>query len=1287
MAGGRPPRDDAPKRYPELEELAAWFSQAMADAGYPSPNAVVRAEIAHKNVVYGIHGAARFLKLDVVRALAVGLGRDPVEVEPLWTRAKEAVDRAAADQLAARTPHLTSWAQLPLPELALRNLVEAQSKAVERLPYDRLAVEEPPMSAVYVRPRIRASARAGEGHAPRDVRTAGDGDGARRSADSGREEGPVLDAVLPVPDALARHDHLLITGEPGAGKSTLSSHLAWTLSRIWLRQDTSLEAPVPEPVIPVRIAARTLVDQGGSWSAVLCQAARRSLGRSLVADPDPTLFASRVQGARWLVMVDGLDEIADHDARTGVIRTIAQHARAGSDYRFVVTTRPLPESELAPLRTPLVGAYGMEPFRDAELRDFAGKWFAAQYEGDKERARAAADRFLKETRDGRLQELVRNPLLATIAAVNATVDRSRPLPTSRLSLYQRFCEHLLTRGESAAAVRAELYRRHRDDPERRAFHLWLEEDKQEVLGVLGRCRMEGEGSLAEAALRWVREHPAGRPLPAGWETEVREFLQGTGLMVPADDDYRFLHHSFAEFMAAQSYALEIPPEFPDVEDWIRRAYKDDEQTFVMFVFCMWSERPECQRDRITDELLTGTRGGHERTLLAGLLLAEGVSLGEAEEARVLDRLEAVARNADADDSEEALEVLGGLGGRPSVLERLERMASSELLGPMPRLYAVEGYSQAGEAEEAERLLGLVLGWIYGAVPRAAEVACSIGEGARDAVRRRAWALAQGPESNVFLRARSAVALERLGHPEEAATLAREVLTDPLAGSPQLKEAAEAWTKAIPAEAAVVARLAQQRPAVDQQGRATVAKVLEEAGESEAAALLAGEVLRSGTPDSSALTSAARTWVKVRGTDAVATVLEAVATSSADQGHDLDTPAALLSSVAVFAAESQIVEWAKDVLTEHRWGTFEGGAVVSTWLASGGPAAVDEVMARIDRGRLLEGYARAEAAEVLLDAGARAEAAELAECALRTPNLSNKRYQQSAEVLLKVAGEGAAEQLRTVWDECPGLGINSAWLHGVLDACGSYEEEAPRLSAAARHFATELIDLGSVQSSDVLLALEALGELDGRGSIPYVVRTAKEHSELSWQNLCDIAQGLAALGEREAALELWRHAIAMPYPPQQSELRLLMDIERAEAVAEAAGWMRELIADPGTYAPRRLRLRQLLAWLMAGQAAAEPDAPHAPAARDVPGARDAGGAGDTRGARDAPTAPGAPVAPLGCGIPVGSEIPGGQGVRAASDVPAAGPVPGQEPDAAPGAVVADAVPDAVRGGRSVPAPRR
>lgn len=1184
MAGGRPPKESGTKRYPELEELAAWFSQSMASAGFESPNAVVRAEIAHKNVVYGIHGASRFLKLDVVRALAVGMGRDPSEVEPLWIRAKEAVDRAAAARRDAETPLLTSWTQMPLPELALRNLVEAQSKAVERLPYSKLGVEEPPLSMVYVRPRIRGTVRTGESHTRGDVRI--DGDGALRVTASGRGDGAqVLDSILPVPDALARHNHLLITGEPGAGKSTLSSHVAWTLSRIWLRQDSSLDAPTSEPVIPLRVAARTLVDQSGSWSAVLCQAARRSLGRSLVADPDPHLFAGRVQGARWLVMVDGLDEIADHDARSDVIHTIAQHARAGSDYRFVVTSRPLPEAELAPLRRPFIGAYDIEPFGAAELRDFAGKWFATQYEDDQERARAATDRFLKETQDGRLRELVRNPLLATIAAVNATVDPSRPLPTSRLSLYERFCSRLLTRGATAATVRSELNRRFRDDPERRAFHLWIDEKKHEVLGALGRCRVEGEASLSEAAWRWVQEHAGERCLPGGWQAEMREFLQGTGLLVPAEDDFRFLHHSFAEFVAAQSYAREISPNFPDVERWIRRALKGDERTFAMFVFCMWSERVGCAAEHITNQLMQGTRGGYERTLLAGLLLAEGVSVGDENRKLILDRLEAVARGADVDECGKALEALGALGGQASVLERIKRMAASEILDPVSRLYAVEAFSQAGDAGVAEQLLGSVLGGIYGALPKAAEVACLIGQGAREAVRRRAWGVVKGPPANAFLLARVAVALERLGYPQEVAEIARKVLENSEAKESNLKEAVEAWIKAIPADAALVSQLALDRPPVDQQGRAVIAKVLEEFGELEAAARLAGEVLGSGTPDTRALKSAAQIWIKVRGAAGVPIVMEAFANSSADLGHDLDAPSALLKTVAVFAKDAEIVDWAREVLGEHRWGAYEGGGVVSVWLAVGGSAVAGEIMERIARGRLLEGYARAEVAEAMFDAGARREAGELAECALRTPNLSKNRYERSASVLLKVDGDRAAGKLEDIWRESPGINVDSAWLHGVSVASYDHEAEIPLMEGVACRFARELLDLDTVESDDVLLALEIIAELEGRKSIPYIVDMAKEKVEyrLTWANFYNIARGLAAMGERASALELWRHAISLSIPPHHADLLLLTDIQASEATEEATGWMRELIADPSTYPPRRLRLRQMLAWL----AAAEP----------------------------------------------------------------------------------------------------
>lgn len=1182
MAGGRPPKHGGVERYPELEELAAWFRRAMADAGYDTPNAVVNAEIAHKNVVYGVVNAARFVKLEHVRALAVGLGRDPAEVVPLWQRAKEAVDRAAAARQDAEAPRLTSWTQLPVPTLAVRNLVEAQSKAVERLPYAMLGVEEPPLSALYVRQQIRA---AGTG-APDDSRSGG-GETGQHLPEAERDGKPqnVPDSVLPVPDALARHEHLLLTGEPGAGKSTLSSHLAWTLARVWLREETALEAPLDEPVVPVRIAARSLVGRSGAWSGVLCEAVRLSLGNSLVTEPDRALFAGRPEGARWLVMVDGLDEIADRDARTDVIRTLAQHARTGSDYRFVVTTRPLPEAELAPLRGSLVGAYRIEEFGPGELRDFAGKWFAAQHadDGDDgERARAAADRFLKETEDSRLHELVRNPLLATLAAVNATVEPARPLPTSRLSLYQHFCDRLLTRGMSDARARADVRRRYQDDPERCALHLWLHAHQRELLGALGRCRVEGETSLRERALEWVTEQEG--PLLVGGESEVREFLQGTGLLFGGEDDLRFLHHSFAEFIAAEAYAREIPPGFPDVEDWVRRAFKGDERTLAIFVFCLWSQRPECEADSIAARLLGGAGGGHERVLLAGTLMAEGVWLSDGNRAAVLTGLEAIGRNAlDASDKDRAFEALGALGQQPDVLRRLERIAIAEHLGPMLRLRAVEAYSRAGEPETAERLLRDCLGWLYDPLPRAARVACALGESARSAVRERARAMLDEQDTDAYERSYAAETLEGLGLCGEAIGLARQVLADPWAARGPLRRATETWIKAAgQGDLSDIAELAVRRSERDHSGTLAIAEALKSNGEPEGAAHVAGGILRQAVFQSHQLTPAAGIWIDVRGDEGWDTLSQAVEESSGRRGW-LWICGGLLCAAAGRVTRADIAAHARNLLIGGgRYGEPGTGDVLTAWLKAEGRSAVAPVMELTCGGTDLRQMDQAVTAEALLEAGAGAEAAELAELALRTPMGNQYFYAKAVKVLLKAHGDSAAGLLEAIWSDSPELACNQAWLEGVLNELPQHEEVS--LDRTVCHFAREVLGLPAANSGLALLAWRRLVAIEGHDAVPELVRAAKECVKLCVLHMSDAARELAAMGERSAALEVWRYTIDLPFPRARVPLQVLLDLQAAGATEEAAGWLRELIADPGTYGPRRLWLRQMLAWLTTAESA-------------------------------------------------------------------------------------------------------
>ncbi|MXG27246.1 NACHT domain-containing protein [Streptomyces sp. YIM 132580] len=1174
MVGGRPPKSDQ-QRYTELEELASWFRQAVTDAGYESLNAVVRAEIAHKNVVYGICGATRMVKPEVVGAFAVALGREPSDVMPVWMRAKEAMDRSASAAKEKRTPRLSSWTELPLPSLAVRNLLEAQAKAVERLPYDMLGVTEPPLSAVYVRQQIRASGPASDGVSRKAV-LSDEAPGtpvqmaAARHRDARRAE-----SQLPIPTVLGRHQHLLITGEPGAGKSTLSSHLTWSLSRIWLREDTSLAAPVEEPLLPVRIAARTLLGEAGSWSTVLVQAARRTLGHSLIADPDPGLFRGRMQGARWLVMVDGLDEVADRESRAKVIRMIALHTRAEGDYRFVLTSRPLPEGELAPLRGPTLGEYTMESFGAEELKDFAGKWFAAQYE-DRTSARAAAGRFLEDVGDGRLKELVRNPLLATIAAVNATIDPANQLPTSRLSLYQRFFGHLLSRRD---AGRAQIRRRYAGEPERLAIHRWLDDEKRQLLGVLGLARLEGEDSLFEVALTWVREHGREHLTLENWQTEIRDFLQGTGLLVQEQHDYRFLHHSFAEFFAARAYAERISPEFPDLEHWVLLSFNEDKQTLAMFVLCLWAEREDCEADQISDHILAGAAGGHQRALLAALLLAEGAKFGTANRQRLIERLESIGCCArEVDDQEGAFTALGALGTEHGVLDRLERLARSEFLDGGKRLLAVEAFSRCGQVTLAQDLLGYAISGVSGWLDKAARVAIGLGDEARELVRQRAWQLTTEPGANSWHLAKASQALAQMEMHEDAARLARKVLEDASAGSFSLERATEAWLGAMPDAAHEVVEIVLAWPSVDSWSRTAVGKALEKSGQGEAASRIALAILQSDSADGGSSEWAASLWAKTHGEGGRSVLESAIERSKADVGHYIWVPAYLHRALADIGDVGPATEWARGVQVNSRWGVYGAGWAVKTWLEIEGLTAVEQVMGRVQRGRSLTPVDRAIVAKAFLDCGAVNEAAELAELALRTPLCTRSGYEEAARVLLKARGSDEASRLLAIWDGTPSLAEGTDWLQGVLDVL---PQEGGHFAITCE-LARRLVALPAGGTDEVLCGLRVLLAIEGAEAAPYVLATALTHPWVKWNQLCDIAAELAAMGCREQALDLWKRALSFPDPPYISGLRLLIDVQSARMDAEVAVYIEGLIAAIETSPAQRLRLMQSLAWLRAAE---------------------------------------------------------------------------------------------------------
>ncbi len=112
MPAGRP-RSGGKETFPELAELTEWFRQALAAAGYSNIRKFLQRHPFEKNATYEVMSGARFIPLERAQQLAAALGRDPLEVEPVWLRAKQRMElarrRKSPDQA------LASWADIEQP--------------------------------------------------------------------------------------------------------------------------------------------------------------------------------------------------------------------------------------------------------------------------------------------------------------------------------------------------------------------------------------------------------------------------------------------------------------------------------------------------------------------------------------------------------------------------------------------------------------------------------------------------------------------------------------------------------------------------------------------------------------------------------------------------------------------------------------------------------------------------------------------------------------------------------------------------------------------------------------------------------------------------------------------------------------------------------------------------------------------------------------------------------------------------------------------------------------------
>jgi len=270
-----------------------------------------------------------------------------------------------------------------------------------------------------------------------------------------------------VTEAITQHQHLVLLGEPGSGKSTALRYLALTLAQAGLDDTITLAAqldgwdalgeqgrllPLFLPLLPF---AKRVVQQADHpcnaddlWDYIAADLEANGRYEGLA-----TAVHEELEQGRVLLLLDGLDEVAGEHSRRQVVRAVQAFAQQYQQCRIVVTcrVRAYEGEHNAEWQLPGWPTATLADWTLGQMQHFVEAWYAAAaasggMHDEKRDDRTAALKRAIERRDD-LKRLGVRPLLLTIMALVHYNDGQ--LPEERVGLYNRCVDLLLGQWELA----------------------------------------------------------------------------------------------------------------------------------------------------------------------------------------------------------------------------------------------------------------------------------------------------------------------------------------------------------------------------------------------------------------------------------------------------------------------------------------------------------------------------------------------------------------------------------------------------------------------------------------------------------------------------------------------------------------------------------------------------------------------------------------------------------------------------------------------------------------------
>ena len=331
------------------------------------------------------------------------------------------------------------------------------------------------------------------------------------------------------------YHRIAIIGSPGSGKTTLLEHLTLTYAKNTQRRQHP-QAPRLIPILLYLRDVQHIIAQEQPSLMILLE--KQELISSL------KWFKNILDRQQCLVMLDGLDEVADFNIRQSVSKWINQQMQDYPNAIFLLTSRPF-GYQSAPVQA-VKTVVNVQPFNLEQMQVFIHNWYLQNEVmsrlgeddiGVRQKAQTKSNNLINRIKNyPPLTKMALNPLLLTMIA---TVHCYRgALPGRRVELYAEICDVLLGKRQEDKGIVDKL----------------SADQKKVVLRVLAFELMQRKTRvfIPELSSTIIANELAK---VVGSYSDSQDFIKKietiSGLLVEREKGvYEFAHKSFQEYLAA-----------------------------------------------------------------------------------------------------------------------------------------------------------------------------------------------------------------------------------------------------------------------------------------------------------------------------------------------------------------------------------------------------------------------------------------------------------------------------------------------------------------------------------------------------------------------------------------------------------------------------------------------------------------------------------------------------------------------------------------------------------------